>query len=161
LTVAPRRDHSQRRRTRASQEVEVDVDEIDPRMNRSGPELGPLLREIVDDSEELVRQQLRLIRSELREEWVQAQGAALALGAGAGLIATGGIFSAVALVHALHRTTRLSLGGSYALVGGMLGVAGAGLLAVGRERAERVRLPPPQSMEAFRENLAWLKEQVG
>jgi hypothetical protein len=129
--------------------------------NDAGPELTTLVKEIVHDSEALVGQQLRLLRSELREEWVNAQEAALLLGAGAGLVATGGLFSSLALVHALHKATRLSLWACYGLVGGMLGVAGAGLLAAGRERAAGVRLPPPQTMEALRENLEWLKEQVG
>src|SRR3954468_15269929 len=134
-----------------------------PPSNDPGPEPSTLalVREIVDDSEALVGQQLDLLRSELREEWAYAQEAALLLGAGAGLVATGGLFSALALVHGLHRATRLSLWSCYGLVGGMLGVAGAGLLATGRQRAASVRLPPPQTMEALRENLAWLKEQVG
>jgi hypothetical protein len=82
------------------------------------------------------------------------------LGAGAGLVATGGAFSAVALVHALHRATRLPLWGCYALMGALLGAAGAGFLADGRARASGVRLPPPETTAALRENLEWLKEQV-
>ena len=126
-----------------------------------GPELSTLVKEIVHDSETLVAQQMRLLRSELHEEWVHVQEAALVLGAGTGLIAVGGLFSTLAMVHALHRSTRLPLWGCYGLVGGMLGAAGAGLLAVGRERAAGLRLPPPQTMDALRENLAWLKEQLG
>jgi hypothetical protein len=126
----------------------------------SGPALTTLLKEIVNDSEALVGQQLRLLRSELRVEMAEAGAAALLLGTGAGLVATGGVFSAVALVHTLHRSTRLPLGSCYGLVGGLLGVAGFGLLAASRERARGLRLPPPQTMEALRENLEWLKEQV-
>ena len=128
--------------------------------NREEPELMPLLREIVADSEVLVGQQLRLLRYELREELAQAQEAALLLGLGAGLVATGGLFSALALVHGLHKVARLPLWSCYGLVGGLLGTAGAGLLATGRGRAAGVRLPPPQTMAALRENLAWLKDQV-
>ena len=124
------------------------------------PDLGTLLREIVHDSEVLVGQQLRMFRAELREELVQAGQAALELGAGAGLIATSGVLSALALVHALHKATRLPLWGCYGLVGGLLGAAGAGFLADSRARAADLRLPPPESMAALRENLAWLKEQV-
>jgi uncharacterized membrane protein YqjE len=124
------------------------------------PDLMALVKEVVNDSETLAGQQLRLLRVELQEELAHAREAALLLGAGAGLVATGGVFSTVALVHALHKATRLPLWCCYGLVGGLLGAAGAGLLASGRERAAGVRLPPPQTMSALRENLEWLKEQV-
>jgi len=126
----------------------------------AGPELTTLVREIVHDSEVLIGQQFHLLRSELQEEWGQAREAVVAFGAGAGLVAVGGAFSALAIVHALHKGTRLPLWSCYGLIGGLLGAAGAGLLAAGRERAADLRLPPPQSMEALRENLEWLKEQV-
>ena len=133
---------------------------MSPLPNGPEPDLTTLVKEIVHDSEALVGMQFRLLRGELRDEWVHAQEAALFVGAGAGLVAAGGLFSAMALVHALHKATRLPLWGCYGLVGGMLGAAGAGLLATGRERAASLRLPPPQTMEALRENLEWLKEQV-
>jgi len=136
------------------------VNETNPPSNDAGPELTTLVKEIIHDSEALAGQQLRLLRSEMREELVHAKEAALFLGVGAGLVATGGFFSTLALVHALHRATRLPLWGCYGLVGGLLGTAGAGLRAAGREHAAGVRLPPPQTMEALRENLQWLKEQV-
>jgi len=128
--------------------------------NEDEPELTTLVKEIVHDSEALVGQQLRLLRSELQEEMLYVREAAVTLGAGAGLVATGGVFSALALVHALHRATRLPLWGCYGLVGGMLGAAGAGLLATGRRQAEGLRLPPPRSMAALRENLAWIKDRL-
>jgi hypothetical protein len=131
-----------------------------PPSDDAEPDLMALIKEIVHDSEVLAGQQVRLLRTELREELVHAREAALLLGAGAGLAATGGVFSALALVHALHKATRLPVWVCYGLVGGLLGAAGAGLLSSGRERAAGLRLPPPQTMAALRENLAWLEEQV-
>jgi len=105
--------------------------------------------------------QFRLLRSEVGEELQQAKTAALSMGAGAGLIATGGILSALMLVHGLHRSTRLPLWGCYGLVGGLLGAMGTGLLAAGRYEASRVELaPPPQTLAALREDLEWLKDQT-
>jgi len=128
--------------------------------NDAPPDLITLVKEIVNDSEVLAGQQLSLLRCELRGELARASEAAMLLGVGAGLAATGGVFSAVALVHALHRATRLPLWGCYGLIGGLLGAAGAGLLASGKERVAGVRLPPPHTMSALRENFEWLKEQV-
>jgi len=125
------------------------------------PDLTTLVKEIIHDSEALIGQQLRLLRSEVREELDQAKDAALAIGAGAGLVATGGVLTALMAVHALHKATRLPLWGCYGLVGGLLGATGAGLLAVGRREAAGVQLaPPPRTTEALKENLAWLKEQT-
>jgi hypothetical protein len=123
-------------------------------------DLIALIEEIVNDSEVLAGQQLRLLRCELRGEAARAGEAALLLGAGTGLAATGGVFSMLALVHALHRATRLPLWSGYGVIGGVLGAAGAGLLAAGKERIAGVRPPPLQTMSAPRENLEWLKEQV-
>jgi len=123
------------------------------------PDLTTLVKEIVQDTETLIGQQLGLLRSEVTRELDHAKEAALAIGAGAGLVATGGVLSAMMAVHALHKATRLPLWSCYGLVGGLLGAAGAGLLAAGRTEALGVRLvPPPQSAEALKENLSWLKD---
>ena len=125
------------------------------------PDLTTLVKEIIHDTEALIGQQLRLLRSEVREELGQAKDAALVIGAGAGLVATGGVLTVLMSVHALQKATRLPLWACYGLVGGLLGAAGAGLLAVGRREAEGVHLaPPPRTTEALKENLAWLKEQA-
>jgi hypothetical protein len=124
------------------------------------PDTATLVKEIIHDSEALVGQQLLLLRREVQDEVALALRAAALLGAGAGMVAIGGAFSAVALVHALHRSTRLPLWGCYGLMGALLGAAGAGFLADGRARASGVRLPPPETAAALRENLEWLKEQV-
>jgi hypothetical protein len=124
------------------------------------PTLRELVKGIVADSETLVGQQWELLRSEVREEAGRVGGAAFELGAGAGMVATGGALAALAAVHGLHRATRLPLWACYGLVGGALGAAGAGMIAGGARRLSAVRLlPPPQTTEALRENLAWLKEQ--
>jgi len=125
------------------------------------PELTTLVKEIVADSGTLIGQQLALFRSEVHRELDEAKEAALAIGAGAGLVATGGVLSALMLVHALHKGTRLPLWSCYGLVGGFLGASGLGLLAAGRDRAAGVHLlPPPETAQALKENLAWLKEQT-
>jgi hypothetical protein len=125
------------------------------------PDLANLVREIVRDSETLIGQQLDLLRAEVRRELGEAKGAAVMIGAGAGLVATGGVLTVLMAVHGLQRATRLPLWGCYGLVGGLLGAAGAGLLAAGGREAAGVHLiPPPETMGALRENLEWIKEQA-
>ena len=120
-----------------------------------------LVKEIIGDAETLVGQQFDLLRVELGEDLKEAKQAAIALGAGAGLVASGGILTALMLVHALQRGTRLPLWICYGIVGGLLGVSGAALLAAGRKEAAGIKLwPPPKSAAALKENLQWLKEQI-
>jgi len=131
------------------------------REKRDEPDLTTLLKEIVEDSERLIEQQMRLLRAEVQEQLQRAEEAALSLGAGAGLVATGGAFSALMIVHALHKATRLPLWACYGLVGGTLGALGTSLLAAGRKEAANIRLlPPPRTAAALRENLTWIKEQT-
>ncbi len=123
-------------------------------------ELMGLLSRLVHDSEALLGQQAALLRSEARQELGKATEAAVLLGGGAGLLAAGGVLSVAALVHLIHRSTRLPLGACYALVAAGLAAGGAGLLARGRRAATSVRPDLPQSTAALKENLAWLKAQL-
>ena len=89
--------------------------------------LGSLAGGAIEDLERLVRQNFELLQSELMQELDSAKNAALSMGVGAGLTATGGILGTVGLVHLIHRTVRLPLWACYGLVGGALGaVGGAG-----------------------------------
>jgi hypothetical protein len=124
------------------------------------PDLSTLVRGIVHDAETLIGLQFDLLRSEVRQELRQARSAALSLGGGAALIGTGGVLAAFAAVHALQRATRLPLWACYGAVGGLLGAAGAGLVAAGLHQAAGVRVVPPQTLEALEENLAWIKDQA-
>ena len=125
------------------------------------PELTALIGGVVDDARTLIDQQIDLLRVEVAEELGRARDAVASMGVGAGLLATGGVLSAFMLVHGVHRSTRLPLWGCYGLVGGLLGVAGAALLAAGRREAAGLRLVPPQTLEALKENLAWIQDQAG
>lgn len=125
------------------------------------PALADLTKEIIADAETLIEQQFALLRSELKVSVERYASAALEMSAGAGLLTAGGAFSALAVVHALHRATRLPLWACFGLVGGLLGTAGAGFLSAGWHKASAVRvLPPPLTTAALEENLEWLKDQM-
>jgi hypothetical protein len=126
------------------------------------PELSDVLETvgaIAHDAGRLVQQQFDLLRAELRQELVQLERGVGAMGAGAVLAASGGALSTLALVHGLRRATGLPLWACYALVGGSLGLAGAGLILHGRRRIAALQLAP-QSSEALAENLQWLGHQI-
>ena len=124
------------------------------------PNLGTLVAAVARDTERLRALHLELLRSALRGELRAAGRAVASMGAGAGLVATGGALGALMVVHGLHRATRIPLWKCYGIVGAGLATAGAGLLTAGARRAAAVRLVPRQTIEALREDLAWIQDQA-
>jgi hypothetical protein len=118
------------------------------------------LEAIAQDAERLVSLHADLLRSELRESTAQAVPALASLGAGAGLAVAGGLLGSLAVVHALHRATRLPLWGCYGLVGGLLGAAGAGLAGSGARRLSKVQLIPRETLATLKEDLEWVRNKT-
>src|SRR5438067_13258999 len=119
------------------------------------PSVTELVEAVAADARRLIGQQVESFKPELREESGRAARAAAEAGAGVGLVTLGGILGAHALVHLLHRSTRLPLWGCYGLAGGLLAAAGGGLLTQARVQAAGLGLAP-QTAGALRENVAWL-----
>jgi hypothetical protein len=115
--------------------------------------LSSLAEGAIEDLEKLVRQNFDLLRSELQQGLDDAKNAALSMGVGAGLAATGGILGTVGLVHLIHRTVRLPLWACYGVVGGVLGAVGGEMLCAGARKAADVQLIPRQTAEVLKEEL--------
>ena len=123
-------------------------------------DLASLVGAIAQDTERLVGQHAALLRSELREGLRGAPAAMAAIGAGAGLVAAGGILGSLMLVHGLHKSTRIPLWGCYGLVGSVLAAVGGGLVMAGTRRTAALRVVPRETIAAFGEDFQWLKDQV-
>jgi len=123
-------------------------------------ELATLVHAVAGDVERLVAQHAALAREELRDGLGRVPAAAAAIGAGAGLVAAGGVLGTLMLVHGLHRSTRIPLWGCYGLVGGAFAAAGCGFIASGTRRAAGIRLVPRETIAALREDISWLKDQI-
>jgi hypothetical protein len=120
-----------------------------------------LLSDLVRNAETLIEQQVRLIRSEVTQELQKAGGTVVSFGAGAYLLAAGGLMVPPMLIHLLHSRSRLPLWACYGLVAGVLGVTGAAVLVDARLRAAGLALPAlPQTSEGLQENLTWLKDEM-
>lgn len=121
------------------------------------PDVGKQLHTIAHDAERLADLHVELLRSELRQSAAQAAPALVSLGAGAGLAVAGGIVGSLALVHALHRATRVPLWGCYGLVSGLLGASAVGLLGSGARQLAQVNVIPHETIATLKEDLEWLK----
>lgn len=121
------------------------------------PNVGERLEPIARDAERLAGLHADLLRSELRQSAAAATPALISLGAGAGLAVAGGLLGSLAIVHALHRASRLPLWGCYGLVGGLLGAAGAGLVGSGARRVSEVSFIPHETLATLKEDFEWVQ----
>ena len=120
--------------------------------------ISELLHDIVGNVQEIVRSELLLARTEVKEEGLRAAKAAPLLigGATIGLYAFG--FLLLACVYALA----LALGtwAAALIVAVVLGIIAAGLLGVGLKRAKDIGPVAPKTIETVKENVQWAKRQV-
>ena len=124
---------------------------MDPAVERFKRSFSVLLAGVVIDAKELLAQQLTLTKLELQRELAKAKTAAIALGIGLAIIAMGATLLLLMLVQILAVYTQIPLWGCYGIVGGMLALFGALLIASGKSKAEEVRLVPSSRIEMRKE----------
>lgn len=118
--------------------------------------LGDLVRELVQDAQGLLREEVRLAKAEVREEAKKA-------GKGAGAIAAGGavLYAALFFLGAtlvLVGATFLPAWVAALIVTVIYGVAGWATLGYGRKELERAR--PSRALEHVKEDARWAKETM-
>ncbi|HLW66202.1 MAG TPA: phage holin family protein [Gemmataceae bacterium] len=111
---------------------------------------------IIGDAEELIKQQLTLFRSEIREEFRKAQEAAIMLAIGVGVLLIGVLILELMLPLLLNWLWPvIPLWVCFAIIGGIHTIAGIILLMVAIKDFRAVHAVPERSVEALRENLQW------
>jgi uncharacterized membrane protein YqjE len=123
------------------------------------PTLTALVSGIVHDVQELVRQEINLARTEVKQEWDKAKTAAGALMAGMVLLAVGGVLLCFMLVYLINYCG-VPLWGCFGIVGGVFALFGLLLAGMGYAQARRVSVIPPQTVETLKENVQWLRNQT-
>ena len=117
-----------------------------------------VLHDVVRNLQEIVRAEVRLAKTEVREETVKAKGAVILLSAGAlcGIFAT--FFVLLASVYAL---TRIAPDWAAALmVAAAVGIAAAGAFSAGVKRWKQVHPTPEKTIETIKDNVEWAKQQT-
>jgi hypothetical protein len=116
------------------------------------------MKGILLDAQELLGQQVQLFRSEVKQEVRQLKSGIVSISIGAGIVAAGALTLVGMLVHLLAAKTEIPLWGCYGIVGGGLMVPGLLILLGGKKSVADVHLaPPPETAQALKENVAWLK----
>jgi Putative Actinobacterial Holin-X, holin superfamily III len=124
--------------------------------NENEPSMTSVVSGIVHDAQELLEQQVELLKHEIRADIRQAKVATQVLSVGAAFGLVGGLLLGVALALLLQfAAPDLPLWACYAICGGALLALGAGFFAAGVAKLHAINPVPEQSAEALKENLQW------
>jgi hypothetical protein len=117
---------------------------------------------IINDAQQLVRQEIALARQEIHQEVNKAKEAALELELGVLTTLVGAILLSLMLVHLLYWLTqeRFPLWACYGVVGAFFAIVGALLLYAARNKVNSIHVVPPQTAETMGENVQWIKNQM-
>jgi hypothetical protein len=120
------------------------------------PSMSGLVTGIVNDAQELIKQQLALARHEIKEDFRKTKEAALSLALGGTIALLGGILLCGMLVYLLDALTVLPLWACYGIVGGLLAVVGGVLVYLGKKKLDSFNPLPEESAQALKENVQWI-----
>jgi hypothetical protein len=124
----------------------------------ASPSLTNLVGGIVEDVQRLIRQEVQLARTEVKQEWDKAKTAAGSMAAGVGLLAVGGLLLCFMLVYLINYSfPSVPLWGCFGIVGGLFVLFGVLLVGVGYARASQVNVIPPQTAQTLKENVQWIR----
>lgn len=124
--------------------------------NVNEPSVTALVSGILTDVQDLIKQQVTLLKCDIRHDIRQAKEGAASVALGIGLAAVGGILLCLMLVHLISwLAPTWPLWVCYALVGGVLLGAGLAAMFAGKKKFETLNPLPEQSVEALRENVKW------
>lgn len=126
-------------------------------MATQGRSITDVFQDIVGNVQEIVRSEVRLAKSELRDEMakIKASAPSLVVGAVAGLLAT--FFLAWAAFYAL--SIAIPMWAAALVVAGLLAIIAGAAGSAGIKILRRVR-PPVQTIASVKENVQWAKQQV-
>jgi len=128
------------------------------------PGLSTLVKGIVDDIGDLIKQQIDFARTEVTTDLRKTKEAASALAIGAGVAALGGVFLGFMLVYLLHWLTApagadqssLPLWSCYAIIGALLLSCGAALILAGKKKLSSFNPLPEETAKTMKENVQWI-----
>jgi len=114
-----------------------------------------LVSGIITDAQDLIKQQLDLVRHEIREDVRKAKEAAASLALGFGLAAVGGLFVCTMLALLLQKAG-LEQWACFGIVGGVMLVVGLVLTYLAKKEAETINPLGGEAAKALEENVQWI-----
>lgn len=122
--------------------------------------IGSLVRGVLMDIRDLMREELALARVEIREQAGRAKLAAASLGAAAVALAFGATFLLVAIAVGLADLLDWPVWTGFLIVALLLSIAGLVMLSSGRKKLRSVQPVPEETVRTLKENSEWLKKRL-
>jgi uncharacterized membrane protein YqjE len=121
------------------------------------PSVTALVSGIINDAQELFKQQVALVRTEIRDDFRKTKEGALSLALGLGVGALGALLLCFALVYLLAwAVPQVPLWVWFGVIGVLLAAGGGAMIYAGTKKFESLNPLPEQSAQALRENVQWL-----
>ncbi len=114
-----------------------------------------LVSGILDDAQKLVRQQLEMLKAEVKEDFRRSKQAAEFGGMGIVMLTVGFLGLVTALAYFLHEHYQYSMWASWGITGGIFVLIGAALATTSYILLERFNPLPDKTFNALQENLSW------
>jgi drug/metabolite transporter (DMT)-like permease len=128
--------------------------------------LGQILRELRDESSQLLRKEVELAKTEMSEKASRVGSNVGALAVGGGVAFAGALALLAAVVFGLTSLLSQLMSPGVAvwlaplLVGLVLAFIGYGMINKAVDALKRERIAPTQTTESLKENKEWLKERI-
>ena len=119
-----------------------------------------LIRSLMDDARELVREEIALARAEMREELSVVRRVGLAFGAAALLALIGAVLLCIAVGGAVADLFDVPAWVGYGIVALLLLIGAVVMVARGRAGLAAIG-GLPRTRESLQENLQWIRSQSG
>jgi len=124
--------------------------------------LTSLLRGIINDLGDLIRQEIRFARTEIKSDVRKTTRASAVLALGLGAAGLGVVLVALMAVHLIHTlsgagdSATIPLWGCYGIVAAVFLVVGVGLGFVGYQTLQKNDPLPDQTANSVKENVEWI-----
>jgi hypothetical protein len=116
-----------------------------------------LVSGIINDVRELIKQEVAMLRHEIKEDFRKTKEATLAMGVGITVAALGGFLLCFLLVYLLYwAIPGLALWGAFGIVGGFFIIVGGVLTYLGKKKFDSFNPLPDESAQALKENVEWI-----
>lgn len=120
--------------------------------------VGSIVGGIIEDLQGIVRGEVQLAKTELKEEATRMGAGAAMLGAAAAVGLVGFIFLMLALTYLLHQWMRMWYAAGIVALGLLL-IAGI-LAMIGKNRVQEANLVPEKTIDSVKEDQQWAKRQM-
>ena len=127
-----------------------------PEQTTNSPGLTPLITGIVNDAQALIRQQLALFQTEIRNDLRRTKEATIPIAIGGVVCLVAGIVLGFALAHLiLYIWPQCPAFVAYGIVGLLLAGVGGILVYTGKSKFDAFNPLPEKAVEGLKENIQW------